>query len=122
MQNVFDQTLTLFIVLMAGFLVAKLNIFTPEVRQKLSVFLLSVTSPCLIIKNFHIDYSKELMMNIIIVAAVAFVMLGVAILVGWFVWKKSPEDKRPILRYATAFPNCGYLGYPVLGGLTELRA
>ena len=117
MQDVFNQTLTLFIVMMTGFLVAKIKIFTIDVREKLSKFLISVTSPLLIIKNFNVDYSKDLLVNMGIVAAVAFIIIGLGIITGWFVWKKSPEDKRPILRYATAFPNCGYLGFPVLGGL-----
>jgi len=117
MQNVFNQTLTLFIVMMVGFLVAKLNILTHEVRKKLSKLLLFVVAPLLILKNFHIDYSKDLLMNMGVVAVVAVVVIGSGILVGWFLWKKSPEEKRAVLRYATAFPNCGYLGYPVLGGL-----
>ncbi len=117
MQNVFDQTLTLFIVMIVGLLVAKLDIFTHEVRKKLSQFLITVTSPMLIIKNFQIDYSSALLVNMGIVAIIAFLLIGLGILVGWNVWRKAGEDRRPVLAYATAFPNCGYLGYPVIGGL-----
>ena len=117
MQNVFNQTLTLFIIMMVGFLVAKFEIFTHSVRKKLSQFLLYFTAPMLIVKNFQVDYSKELLRNMGIVAIIAFVLIGTGILVGRLVWRNVPEDKHPILAYATAFPNCGYLGYPVLGGL-----
>ncbi len=117
MQNVFNQTLTLFIVMIVGFLVAKLDIFTHDVRKKLASFLVTVAAPMLIIKNFQVDYSIDLLKNMGIAAIIAFSLIGIGLLVGKQVWRKSPEDKRPILIYATAFPNCGYLGYPVLGGL-----
>ncbi len=117
MQEVFNQTLTLFLIMLVGLLVAKLNIFTHEVRHKLSRFLLYITAPMLILKNFQIDYSRNLLINMGIVSIIAFVLFGAGILAGYIAWKKSPEDKRSVLHYATAFPNCGYLGYPVLGGL-----
>lgn len=117
MQEVFNQTLTLFIVMLVGLLVAKLNILTNEVRKKLAQMLVTVVAPMLILKNFQVDYNKDLLRNMGTAAIIAFSLIGIGILVGYFVWKKAPADKKPILNYATAFPNCGYLGYPVLGGL-----
>ena len=117
MQDVFNQTLTLFIIMMVGFLVAKFEVFTHSVRKKLSQFLLNFAAPMLILKNFQVDYSQELLRNMGIVAIIAFVLIGTGIFIGRFLWRNAPEDKRPVLAYATAFPNCGYLGYPVLGGL-----
>ena len=117
MQDVFNQTLTLFIIMMVGFLVAKFEIFTHSVRKKLSQFLINFAAPMLIVKNFQVDYSQELLRNMGIVAVIAFILIGSGIFIGKLVWRKAPEDKQPILAYATAFPNCGYLGYPVLGGL-----
>lgn len=117
MQTVFNQTLTLFIILIMGLIAAKTKIFTQEVRSKLSAFLLNVTAPVLILVKFQIDYSQELLINMGIVAIAAFALIGVGLIVGKFLWKNAPDKKREVLHYATAFPNCGYLGIPVLGGL-----
>ena len=117
MQDVFNQTLTLFIIMLIGLLTAKLNIFTHEVRRKLSVFLLNVLSPLIIIVNFQRDYSKDILVNMGIISIVAFAAIGGGLLLGSFIWRKSLENKKAVLHYATGFPNCGYLGYPVLGGL-----
>jgi predicted permease len=51
------------------------------------------------------------------VVVAAFAIIGAGLIVGKFIWKKAPQEKNVVLRYATAFPNCGYLGIPVLGGL-----
>lgn len=117
MQDVFNQTLTLFTVMIIGLIAAKIDIFTHEVRRKLSVLLINITAPLLILKNFQIDYSKKLLTNMGIMAIFAIVLIGAGIIVGKYVWKKMPDDRKPILHFATAFPNCGFLGYPVLGGL-----
>ena len=117
MHDVFNRTLTLFIIMMIGLLAAKTNIFTREVRTQLSKFLLFITAPLLIIINFQIDYSKDLLINMGIVAAVAAIVIGAGIFIGWHLWKRTGDEKRPVLIYASAFPNCGYLGYPVIGGL-----
>ncbi len=117
MNSITSQVLTLFLIVIIGFIAAKVNIMTVDVRKKLSDLLLDITSPLLILKSFQIRYSTEILSNMVIVTISAVLILGLSILVGKFIFKKAPEDKRKILWYASAFPNCGYLGIPVIGSL-----
>lgn len=117
MLAVINQVGTLIIVMIIGVIAAKVGYMTDKVRKKLSDILLNIVAPLYAIKSFQMDTSPELMSNLIIVVVSAFLIISVGTLAGKFLWRKAPEDKRAILVYTSGFPNCGYLGYPLLGGL-----
>ena len=117
MNSITSQVLTLFLIVVVGLIAAKVNIFTDDVRKKMSDMLLNIVSPLLILKSFQIDYSQEILGNMGVTALAAVCVIGLGIIVGKLIFKKAPEDKRSVLWYASAFPNCGYLGIPVVGGI-----
>ena len=117
MQDVLSRVATLVIVLLLGFILAKTNIFTQDTRKKLSELLMHVTSPLLIIKSFQIDYSTELLGEMIIVVVNAIVVIGGGLALGYLIWRRAPGDRKAALIFGGGFPNVGYMGYPILGGL-----
>lgn len=117
MSIVFNQLATLGIIILIGVLLAKLDLLNALVRKKLSSTLIHVIAPMYVINAFQIDYNKDLLMDMGIIALVAFFTLSIGLIFGRVVWRKKELQKRQILTHATGFMNCGFIGYPLFGSL-----
>ncbi|MBQ4608910.1 MAG: AEC family transporter, partial [Clostridia bacterium] len=51
LSGVINQLISLFLMMLMGFLVAKAGIVSPEFRKKLSTFTLNTAAPCIIISS-----------------------------------------------------------------------
>lgn len=112
-----QQVGTLIVIVLIGVIASKVGYLPMSSRKKLSDILLNIVGPLYAIKSFQLDYSQRLLGNILTVGIAAMVVIGGGFLIGLLIWRKAPEKKRAVLQYATGFPNCGYLGYPLIGSI-----
>jgi len=113
-EAIIGQVLVLFFMMGVGFIAAKVGIFSGNVSEKLSSLVLNITAPCLIFSAFQMDYSPEILINGAWVLGASIILHTLFILVGIPLFAKQPEARRSVLRFALAFANCGFMGYPVL--------
>ena len=110
-----------FLLLLAvpSFILAKLKALPQNASETLSTIVLYGCQPVLIITSFqNCSFSKEIALNMLIVAGIAFILhiLFFAILKFAF-YKYSDIDKVKIVKYASVFSNCGFMGLPFLQSL-----
>lgn len=117
MTVVFNQILTLAIVLVIGVILAKLSILTTDTRKKLSSMLIHVVAPMYVVASFQIEFSKDLLSSLGIVAGIAFFVILLGLFAGRILWRKKEKSKSQVLTHAMGFMNCGFIGYPLLYGL-----
>jgi len=117
MLTVFNQILTLAVIIVIGIILAKLSILDNQTRKKLSSMLVYVIAPLYVIVSFQIDFSTEILKTMGIIAIFAFIIMSVGLLVGKLLWRNMEKEKSRILTHASGFMNCGYMGYPVLYAL-----
>ncbi len=115
---VFNQVSTLLIIIVIGYIASRLNIITEQVNKKLSEILLNITSPLLIFSSFLMEYSREKLVNAGYVMGLGLVMFIVSIILAEKVlFIGQEEKKKPVLKAAAVFSNCGYMGFPVIDSI-----
>ena len=113
---VFSNLLGLFLLIGAGYLAARLRILPKEASPYFSTLLLKITLPCTIFislatKEYDPSFIKDslLTLGIGLVAFPAMQLLGSA---GARLLR-VPEGKRGIWAYGCAYPNTGFMGFPI---------
>jgi len=114
---VFNQVLILFIILIVGYIANKLKIIPEEMNKKLSNIIVKITMPAIILISTQIEFNKENLKNTIWILIISFSMFIFSIIVSQFIYRNSSEDRKPVMKFATTFSNCGYMGFPILYGL-----
>lgn len=106
----------MFLMLIVGFVLKKRNFVSEEGRQSLTNLLINLILPCNILYAFSKSDASALG------SLFEIALMGAGLQLLWFflsrfMWKKQPENRRGVLRYAFQFSNAGYLGNPVVEGL-----
>lgn len=117
--NFLDVLLTVFslvILMIPGFIFAKTKLLGETGDKVLSNLVLYGCQPMLMITGFQkTGYRSDIALNILIVfglaLAVHLIMIGI---VSIAVRNKNGDAKLRVLRFASVFGNCGYMGIPFL--------
>lgn len=115
---VFNQLSILFLLILAGYLLAKKNILDSRVSKGLSSILTKAILPAFAITSLQIPFSRE---NMLRLGGAALGMVGLILggaLLGGVVWllfrKKLAKNEAGILLCCCAFSNSIFIGKPLL--------
>lgn len=114
---IITQVTTLFLIMAVGFFARKRNILNPELNKGLTDLLLNVTAPITAISSFSFAFSREMLIGAGMVFAFAIAIHSFAIVFSKLLYFGFPSPTNKVLRFATVFSNCGFMGYPVMGSL-----
>ena len=114
--EIFLAVLTLLILVVPGFILARMKLIGKSAETVLSTIVLYVCQPLILVMSFQkTGFSSEILVNMLIVFGLAVLIHGIMIAgVMIFVRKGGDEGKRRVLRFAAVFGNCGYMGIPFL--------
>lgn len=113
--DVLSEMLVILFAIVAGFVARRLGYLGGETDQKLSKLLLNITMPAMILASVLTgDELPEVgvILSVLVVGAVFYILaFNFALAVPHFL-AGTPEQKG-VWRFALAFPNVGFIGYPV---------
>lgn len=109
-----EQVIVLFLIMIVGFIAKNKDIINSQVSKKLSELLLYITSPFLVITSFNFKFSMDMLTNAGIVFIFAVIAHIFSIVLGMIAFRKYPDRIKSVLKFITIFPNCGFMGFPVL--------
>lgn len=117
-----DVLITVFsLVLLAvpGFILAKLKMLPEKASETLSVIVLYVAQTMLVVMSFqNKEYSPELGINMLYVALIALaVHLIMFVLLRFIFLRRAASDRVKVVKFASVFSNCGFMGFPFLQSL-----
>lgn len=114
--EIFLAVLTLLILVVPGFILAKMKFIGKTADSVLSTIVLYVCQPLMLVMSFQkTEFSSEILVNMLIVAGLAVLIHGIMIaIVMIFIRDKDGDGKKRVLRFAAVFSNCGYMGIPFL--------
>ncbi len=115
--NIVNQVLGLVLMMVIGGYLRKRHIMSDVVMKAFTEVLLSVTVPCMVIYSFHVDYSREMLNNGILMFICALIIHIFLIILSKLLYFKFDPLKRNILLFSTVFSNCGFIGFPLLYSL-----
>ena len=115
----FGKLITIFIYILAGFVVARKKIFSEIFTNGISSFLMTVSVPCLIITSFQVEYTSERLRlgGIAFLASVIIIAVGIGIGYLNAYLLRVPVSDKAVWVYSTAFPNHVFMGWPVMAAI-----
>lgn len=113
--------LTLFLLLVCGYIGRKLRIIDETASKKLSRLIISIGQPMLIIGALNnAEYSKENLKIALWATLIGFVMHTVLAISAFLICRKMKDlNRAKIFEFALLFSNCGFLGFPILDSIYQ---
>ena len=107
------QVITLFLMMGVGFALGRLKLITEKGTKEMSSILINVSSPCLILTTFQIDWDHHLLVTL---GTGTLAMLGcyiIYILISRLFFRKQEEGSRVCLQFGCVYGNVGFMGIPL---------
>lgn len=114
-----NTVITMFIILVVGYVLGKINVIDGVASKKLSSLIVVVAQPALIINSIiSKQYSSENLSLSLLSLALGLCMHAVMSVIAFVACLKIKDlNERKITEFAMIFGNIGFLGIPVLGSL-----
>lgn len=112
-MEVFSRVLSIFILIVVGYVARKAKAIDQTLVRGLSGFILNVAIPFTIIVGFDRSIPRSALPDLAKVGLWAILILGGSAVLATLVYRRFPDDKRKVLSYVTVFSNCGFMGFPV---------
>ena len=111
------QTVILAMLMAVGALARKTGILNDERDKGLSAILLNIVTPCVVIANLGKsgleEYRTGLLLSFLLASIIYLIYLAIVPLL----FPKRIEYDYPIARFASTYPNAGYMGIPLVMAL-----
>ena len=104
----------LFIYLLVGVYARKKNIINDKTRQGFIDFIIQIALPCMIFHSFNQNISIKELKYAGIVLISSFLICMFSMILGKWIYKKYPFEKRSILQYGAIISNAGFAGLPLV--------
>ena len=117
--DVLITVIFLLILALPGFIIAKIKFFPEKAGETISTLVLYVCQSALVITSFQSkEYVAGLVLNLLLVAGLsALAHLVMFLLLRIIFISKSKDEKFRVVKYASVFSNCGFMGFPFLQSL-----
>lgn len=114
-QVIINQMIILFLVMIVGYIANKTKVLDENLNQKLSTFVLNITSPALILSSVAepVQGDFKLVLQMISISVAVYLVLP---FIGIIFAKllRIPKEDRNLYQFMTIFSNIGFMGYPVV--------
>ena len=111
------QVLILFILIGMGYGLGKLKMFNDGAVKCINDLIIYIVNPCLIINAFQRKFDSQLLNGFVNALVGALIAHALSVIIAVLVFRKQEEGKRKVLRFASIFSNCGFMGVPLLAAL-----
>lgn len=111
--NVLTQVIILLLLILVGYALARAKILTADGAKGMTDLVLTVVTPCVIIKSFMREFDTHLLKKLLLSFLIAFLShIGFIILSRIFLHSKD-ISKQKVLQYGAIFSNCGFMSIPL---------
>ena len=115
--TVFEKILILFLMIAAGYVCGKRNIVSEDGAKEMSSVLFYVVTPGVIISSLQSAIGEVSLTNLAVSGALSAVSFGIFIGVSFLLYRGEEPERRNLLRFASVYSNCGFIGLPLVQGL-----
>lgn len=111
------QVAELLLMILAGAVCCKAGVFKPKEKSVLSNLLLYLVVPAMVLDSYMVEFDPATFHNLMLSFGLGAVVLLVGLGVAFAATARVKKDVRPILWFACAFSNAGYMGFPLIRAL-----
>ena len=109
----------LFIMMIPGILLKKLNMIPDGFGKGLSNLVLYIAQPALIFLAYVRDFDKQILINSAYVFVLSIIVHALFAAVAMLMFKSAEVAHRRMLRFATIFSNAAFMGIPLIAAVLE---
>ena len=117
MANLLNLQTTIFLLMLAGYILTKTGVLSSEARKPLSNLLINFILPCNIITSFMMEFYDQILYDCLSILIVSICIQFFMIFASKYFYKKTDSRQLPVLRYGTIVSNAGFMGSPIAQGL-----
>ena len=116
-NNLMDLQVEIFLLILMGYILRKLNIISKDNRKSLTDLVIYVVLPANIIHSFMIEMNSEIIRSGIEILVVSIIIQLICTVLGKVLFIKASPRQQSVLRYGTICSNAGFMGSPLIQGL-----
>lgn len=105
------------VLILVGYVVTKKGILTDRGTSEVNTLLLQIVTPCLIINSFLTSEDTLSVMELLLSVATSALAIALSIGMSLLFFRKEPDNRKKVLRFAVAFSNAGFMGLPLVEGI-----
>ena len=113
-MTVLLQVMTLFLLIITGFIAAKKNILDDRGLRGLNTLVLSFSQPALILHKMQMPTTPQLIIELAWVFVLTCATIAIAGVIAFRIFGKEEKNRRATLTVLSMVSNCGFMGYPVI--------
>lgn len=119
--EVVSKVAVILILILVGCFITKRGMLTERGASEITTVLIKLVTPCVIINSF-IGTEGDLDISLLALAMAMpalwqFIGVGISLLV----FRKEPQERQKVLRFAVVFSNTGFMGIPLVQGIVGDR-
>jgi predicted permease len=105
----------LFLLLVVGAVVRKMNLIDEGGKAALTNLVLHVTLPCSILLSFMMEVDHSLLSHLLIVFLISVGVQVFSFILSKLHYRNVEESRQSVLRYGLLVSNSGFMGLPIVG-------
>lgn len=117
MLNLLNLQITIFCLMLAGYILTKTGVLSADARRPLSNLLINFILPCNIITSFIMEFNQKILLDCLAILIVSFCIQIFVIFTSKYFYPGTSNSQMPVLRYGTIVSNAGFMGSPIAQGL-----
>ena len=111
--DVFTQVIILLLLILTGYTLTKGKVLTESGSKSMTDLVLTIVTPCVIIKSFMREYNPKLLKSLLIAFLIAFLSHIGFIVLSRLLLRNKDISKQKVLQYGVIFSNCGFMSLPL---------
>lgn len=113
-MSITAQVIILFLIVLVGLLCRKLGYFTDETIRGVTQIVVNITVPALTISNMQRPFAYDVLLGFLLTLGLTVLLVVLTIGAGLVLFRSRPHARRAVAANLLAFPNCGFMGYPII--------
>lgn len=114
---VVGKVAVILVLILVGYLVTRRGMLTERGASEVTTLLIKLVTPCVIINSFLGSADRLGAYELLMAVALPVLWMGLALGLSLLCFRKEPEERRKVLRFATLFSNTGFMGIPLVQGI-----
>ena len=114
---VVGKVAVILVLILVGYLVTRRRMLTERGASEVTTLLIKLVTPCVIINSFLGSADRLGAYELLLAVALPVLWMGIALGLSLLCFRKEPEERQKVLRFATLFSNTGFMGIPLVQGI-----